>query len=47
LGQGCATGQRALHQDIAALLDRLNVGGPDALVVQGEYLEVVITKRAE
>ena len=31
-----------LEADIAALLDELNVGGPDSLVVPGEYLEVVI-----
>jgi SAM-dependent methyltransferase len=39
-----ADGQRALQADIVALLERLNVGGKDALVVPGEYLEVVITK---
>jgi len=27
-----------------ALLDELNVGGPDSLVVPGEYLEIVITR---
>lgn len=37
--------QAALTQDITALLERLNVGGPNSLVVPGEYLEVVITKR--
>jgi ubiquinone/menaquinone biosynthesis C-methylase UbiE len=37
--------QDALAQDITALLDRLNVAGPASLVVPGEYLEVVITKR--
>jgi ubiquinone/menaquinone biosynthesis C-methylase UbiE len=40
-----AAGQDALAQDITALLDRLNVAGPASLVVPGEYLEVVITKR--
>jgi ubiquinone/menaquinone biosynthesis C-methylase UbiE len=40
-----AQGQRALHADIAALLGRLNTGGPGSLVVPGEYLEVVIVKR--
>ncbi|MGE5338941.1 MAG: class I SAM-dependent methyltransferase [Gemmatimonadota bacterium] len=40
-----AAGQRLLAADITALLERLNVGGPDSLVVPGEYLEVVITKR--
>jgi SAM-dependent methyltransferase len=34
----------ALERDILALLDELNVGGADALVVPGEYLEVVITR---
>ncbi|HEU4617707.1 MAG TPA: class I SAM-dependent methyltransferase [Gammaproteobacteria bacterium] len=37
-------GRRKLEADIVALLDRLNVGGPDSLVVPGEYLEVVIVK---
>ena len=37
-------GQRALADDITALLVELNVGGTEALVVPGEYLEVVITK---
>ncbi|WP_019918736.1 class I SAM-dependent methyltransferase [Methyloversatilis discipulorum] len=34
----------ALERDILALLGELNVGGRDALVVPGEYLEVVITR---
>ena len=33
-----------LLADIEALLSRMNVGGPDSLVVPGEYLEVVIAK---
>ncbi|HTO49391.1 MAG TPA: class I SAM-dependent methyltransferase [Burkholderiales bacterium] len=37
--------QEALAADLAALLNRSNVGGPDSLVVPGEYLEVVIVKR--
>jgi hypothetical protein len=37
--------QEALAQDITALLNRLNTAGPASLVVPGEYLEVVITKR--
>lgn len=37
--------QRALGRDIAALLERLNVGGPGSLVVPGEYLEVVVVRR--
>jgi ubiquinone/menaquinone biosynthesis C-methylase UbiE len=40
-----ATGQQALEADITALLERRNVGGSGSLVVPGEYLEVVITKR--
>jgi ubiquinone/menaquinone biosynthesis C-methylase UbiE len=34
-----------LAVDITALLERLNIGGRQSLVVPGEYLEVVITKR--
>lgn len=40
-----ATGRQALAHDIIALLEEMNVAGPDSLVVPGEYLEVVITKR--
>jgi SAM-dependent methyltransferase len=40
-----ADGQRRLAADITALLERLNVGGQQSLVVPGEYLEVVIVKR--
>ena len=39
-----AAGQEALARDITALLERLNVGGADSLVVPGEYLEVVVTR---
>jgi len=35
--------QEQLTRDLTALLERLNVGGPQSLVVPGEYLEVVIT----
>lgn len=35
--------QVALTKDIIALLERMNVGGENSLVVPGEYLEVVIT----
>lgn len=35
--------QERLTEDITALLERRNVGGPDSLVVPGEYLEVVVT----
>jgi len=38
-----AAHQARLTEDIAALLERLNVGGSDSLVVPSEYLEVVIT----
>ncbi len=35
----------ALDRDLAGLLNRLNVGGEGSLVVPGEYLEVVVTRR--
>ena len=37
--------QARLTADLTALLERRNVGGPSSLVVPGEYLEVVITKK--
>ena len=37
--------QRSLEADIVGLLQRLNVDGGRSLVVPGEYLEVVITRR--
>jgi SAM-dependent methyltransferase len=37
--------QAMLERDIVGLLERLNVAGKSALVVPGEYLEVVIVKR--
>ena len=37
-------GQARLLADLVALLESLNVGGADSLVVPGEYLEVVITR---
>jgi SAM-dependent methyltransferase len=40
-----ADGQRALAGEITALLESLNVAGPQSLVVPSEYLEVVITTR--
>lgn len=40
-----AKNQKALEGDIRGLLEKLNVGGARSLVVPGEYLEVVITKR--
>jgi ubiquinone/menaquinone biosynthesis C-methylase UbiE len=36
---------KVLEQDLTELMGRLNTAGPGALVVPGEYLEVVITKR--
>jgi len=39
-----ADGQQAMERDITALLDQMNVAGPDSLVVPSEYLEVVITR---
>jgi hypothetical protein len=35
----------ALERDIIALLEQMNTAGPGSLVVPGEYLEVVITRR--
>ena len=37
--------QTSLTEDITALLERLNVAGPNSLVVPAEYLEVVITRK--
>jgi ubiquinone/menaquinone biosynthesis C-methylase UbiE len=37
--------QQALHDDIVALIARLNRSGDATMVVPGEYLEVVVTKR--
>lgn len=39
-----AVKQMALHADITDLLERMNRGGKDTLIVPSEYLEVVITK---
>jgi len=38
-------GQAALEGDIRALLERLDCGGGNGLVVPSEYLEVVVTRR--
>jgi hypothetical protein len=35
----------SLTADMTSLLHRLNIAGSNSLVVPGEYLEVVITKR--
>ncbi|MGH8620193.1 MAG: class I SAM-dependent methyltransferase [Burkholderiales bacterium] len=40
-----AKGQQALERDITKLLGEMNIAGPASLVVPGEYLEIVITKR--
>ena len=37
---------RTLEQEMLQALERLNTAGPDSLVVPGEYLEVVVTRRA-
>ena len=37
--------QEQLTRDLTTLLERLNVGGPQSLVVPGEYLEVIITRK--
>lgn len=37
--------QASLTEDITALLERSNVGGPNSLVVPSEYLEVVVAKK--
>ena len=38
-------GATALERDLTELLNRLNRGGANSLVVPSEYLEVVVTKR--
>ncbi len=37
-------GQARLQAELVALLEALNIGGAESLVVPGEYLEVVITR---
>ena len=37
---------RTLEQEMLQLLEHVNTAGPDSLVVPGEYLEVVVTRRA-
>jgi SAM-dependent methyltransferase len=39
-----AAGAASLEGAMTALLDELNVAGPDSLVVPSEYLEIVVTK---
>ena len=40
-----AAGQKGLARDLLALIDELNRSGDGTMVVPGEYLEVVVTKR--
>jgi ubiquinone/menaquinone biosynthesis C-methylase UbiE len=40
-----AAGRKALSQDIIELIGRFNKSGNDSVVVPGEYLEVIVTKR--
>lgn len=40
-----AAGQAALARDITALIEQLNVGGANSMVVPSEYLEIVVTKQ--
>lgn len=40
-----ATGRKALSQDVIELIGRFNRSGDGTMVVPGEYLEVVVTKR--
>ncbi|GMV12373.1 MAG: class I SAM-dependent methyltransferase [Polyangiaceae bacterium] len=40
-----AKGQLALERDITGLLEGMNTAGTASLIVPGEYLEVVVTKR--
>jgi ubiquinone/menaquinone biosynthesis C-methylase UbiE len=44
---GSLTGEKAaaLEQDLASLLERLNVAGPRSLVVPSEYAEIVVSRR--
>jgi SAM-dependent methyltransferase len=39
-----AAGAASLERAITALLEELNVAGPDSLVVPSEYLEIVVTR---
>ena len=40
-----AAGRKALSQDIIELIGRFNTSGDGTVIVPGEYLEVVVTKR--
>lgn len=37
--------QVRLTEDLTALLEQSNIGGPNSLVVPGEYLEIVVTRK--
>ncbi len=39
-----ADGQSRLHADLVRLLESRNIGGPDSLVIPGEYLEAVLVR---
>jgi len=41
-----AKAQRALEADLYALIDKFNIAKDGTLVIPGEYLEVVVTKKA-
>lgn len=48
MGLGLDSARQArLTEDLTALLERLNVGGPHSLAVPSEYFEVVITKKSD
>jgi hypothetical protein len=40
-----AEGAQALEKDLTELMNGLNRGGPNSLVVPSDYLEIVITRR--
>lgn len=40
-----AEGAAALQRDLTELMNRLNVAGPNSLVVPSEYAEIVVTRR--
>jgi hypothetical protein len=39
------SGANALENDLTELMNRLNRAGTKALLIPGDYLEIVITKR--
>lgn len=40
-----AAGQKGLARDLVALIDEMNTAGDGTMLVAGEYLEIVVTKR--